>query len=1425
MNSKLTVFVLLSTFPITSFGLDSFSYSGRLVNSNGSPVTDEVNLRFDLSSTQNISDILCSKTVSNVPLSQGIFNVKLQFLPVDCENNSIQSIMENIPSNHNLVYQVTDLTNSRTYSQQAIYSVPSSFMANFAKSLSSLGATDGQVLMWDAATSKWIPGSAGSGNGTVTGIQTGSGLTGGPINTTGTISIAAGGVEDSHLQGNINPAKIAGARDATMYLKGNNTWSSLGTDALSTILNSFAVITGSTVSSSDTLLQGLGKLQGQVTDLSNNKLDKTGGTLIVGTIDGVPTPVSPNQIVNKSYVDDLVGGVNASQWSDNVSGIHYDQGRVGVGTNDPLMPLHISSTGWGTILAEKISNDNTGGEIHFFKSRGTPGAILPVQANDRLMGLYGIGAYSPNQITSNVAGIQMLAAENFTSTAHGTAIDFGTTDIGTTTRQSRMTIAPNGSIGIGTTNPGALLEVAGQIKITGGVPGLGKILTSDASGLASWSTPGGSTPTGAAGGELSGTYPDPTIANGVITDAKVAVAANIAQSKIANLTTDLSNKQVADSDLTALAGLGTTGVMVRTGAGTATTRSIVGTANRVTVTNGDGVSGNPTINVSPTLLPSPVAGDAGKFLKASGVDTATWGSFLSTDVTTALGFTPVNKAGDNISSGTFDFAGTAVVRVKDPVAATDAANKQYVDNILTAGSNQWGESSGNVYRSTGNVGIGTSSPSFSLTVGNGTSVDGSILAKGFGFVGTDGLVLTESGAGTRLIWYPRKAAFRAGEVYDTKWDDINIGTHSAAFGEDTTASGKYSFAAGTYNTVSGDGSAAFGWNNTASGVDSIAAGEGATASNMATFAFGTSVTASGQRAVAFGESTTASGYKSTAMGYRTTANAFVQTSVGQWNLPLGTENVFSWVATDPLFVVGNGTASGSKSNALMILKNGNIGVGTSTPATKLEVAGQVKITGGTPGAGKVLTSDATGLATWTTVAGGTVTNVSGTAPIAVATGTTTPIVSISQANTTTDGYLSSTDWNTFNNKQSDLSGGATINGIVYPASGLLTLQIPLAPVNLTDAVNLQALNTAINGVTSTLQWTTNGSNIHNNNTGNVGIGTTTPTSIFTVESSATATSGLYYGSRIIAKAIPASSSTGIYLGSSVGTYTPAGYASINAGGSIQGINGWADHYSTNTLNKSIGLTGQSDNQSTGTITSAIGTFGGVFNNSTGTITNGYGLYSEIIRPTGTVTNGYGVFIGNIQATTKYSLYANDSTAPSYFAGNVGIGTTTPAAKLDVAGEVKFGNTSSTCNSTNEGQQRYNSTTKKMEYCNGTSWSAYGSSGISACPTGWAMIGDAGKAATYCIQQDESTAPNFFSAMNTCQGINDSTLGRAHLCTLNEWYTACTIGGAGLVNMTNNTEMVAQTSGTTSYITIGGASCNTFQSDAFSGAWYYRCCIK
>ena len=62
--------------------------------------------------------------------------------------------------------------------------------------------------------------------------------------------------------------------------------------------------------------------------------------------------------------------------------------------------------------------------------------------------------------------------------------------------------------------------------------------------------------------------------------------------------------------------------------------------------------------------------------------------------------------------------------------------------------------------------------------------------------------------------------------------------------------------------------------------------------------------------------------------------------------------------------------SGTSTGDVALATTGNVGIGTVSPVAKLEVAGQVKITGGTPGVGKVLMSDATGLASWTTPSSG-----------------------------------------------------------------------------------------------------------------------------------------------------------------------------------------------------------------------------------------------------------------------------------------------------------------------------------------------------------------------------------------------------------------------------------------------------------------------
>lgn len=59
--------------------------------------------------------------------------------------------------------------------------------------------------------------------------------------------------------------------------------------------------------------------------------------------------------------------------------------------------------------------------------------------------------------------------------------------------------------------------------------------------------------------------------------------------------------QAYDADLAAIAANSTNGLLARTGAGTAAARTITGTSNQVTVSNGDGVSGNPTLSLPQSI--------------------------------------------------------------------------------------------------------------------------------------------------------------------------------------------------------------------------------------------------------------------------------------------------------------------------------------------------------------------------------------------------------------------------------------------------------------------------------------------------------------------------------------------------------------------------------------------------------------------------------------------------------------------------------------------------------------------------------------------------------------------------------------------------------------------------------------------------------
>jgi hypothetical protein len=104
------------------------------------------------------------------------------------------------------------------------------------------------------------------------------------------------------------------------------------------------------------------------------------------------------------------------------------------------------------------------------------------------------------------------------------------------------------------------------------------------------------------------------------------------------------------------------------------------------------------------------------------------------------------------------------------------------------------------------------------------NVDAGALFGGVYDGDASGTGIPAEGAGTRMFWYPRKAAFRAGGIAGTQWDAANIGDYSVAIGQDVRASGSNGVAFGLRSTAAQQSSFAVGEDNTASGAASVALG-------------------------------------------------------------------------------------------------------------------------------------------------------------------------------------------------------------------------------------------------------------------------------------------------------------------------------------------------------------------------------------------------------------------------------------------------------------------------------------------------------------------------------------------------------------------------------------------------------------------------
>ncbi|HOS33692.1 MAG TPA: tail fiber domain-containing protein [Spirochaetota bacterium] len=572
------------------------------------------------------------------------------------------------------------------------------------------------------------------------------------------------------------------------------------------------------------------------------------------------------------------------------NGIFIKNGKVGVGNNAPVYPLDVS----GSIRMSSGSLVFPDGSTMTSAATGSASSLsnsadVAITADSDSNG--------SGAILMKIGGSEKMVITNG-----------GYVGINTATPASTLSVGANSQFQVNSTgNIVKINNVAISFPSTQGTPG--QVLTNDGSGTLSWTSPPSAPVTSVFGrtGAVIAAANDYTWAminktTSSLADITTRSAADLTSGNLAiarmptggnwtlssNLNID-SNTMVVDYTNNRV------GLLTATPASTLS----VGANSQFQVNS----TGNIVkINNVAISFPS-TQGTPGQVLTNDGSGTLSWTSPPSAPVTSVFGRTGAVIAAANdytwamINKTTSSLADITTRSAADLTSGNLAIARMPTGGNWTLSSNLNIDSNTMVVDYTNNrVGINTATPEFRLTLDKGAATpDGGILAMG---TRSSGATLSASGAGTRMIWYPRKAAFRAGYVNGTQWDDANIGDYSVAMGYSTTASGHSSTAMGGYNTASGECSTAMGSYNTASG-------------NCST---------------AMGTSTTASGSYSTVMGSSTKAQSYASLVAGQYNVVSGTTN--EWIDTDPLFVLGNGVDPSSRSNAFVVYKNANVEIKT-----------------------------------------------------------------------------------------------------------------------------------------------------------------------------------------------------------------------------------------------------------------------------------------------------------------------------------------------------------------------------------------------------------------------------------------------------------------------------------------------------------------
>lgn len=207
--------------------------------------------------------------------------------------------------------------------------------------------------------------------------------------------------------------------------------------------------------------------------------------------------------VGNGTPDPMMGGFNAIIWSDGPYFLKTEMDPAGgsdylsMGTSQLLsVPYALYAKSVGSIIEEDPSWDGSANPFAAIGRNGNVGiGVFPPQAQLHTTGtLRFAGAGTPGAgkvLTSDADG--NASWESPTGGGGGSNWTLSGTDIYNSN---------TGNVGVGAVSPTQKLDIDGQIRIRGGNPGAGRILTSAADGAAYWNTPGAYLPGGAMGQTL-----------------------------------------------------------------------------------------------------------------------------------------------------------------------------------------------------------------------------------------------------------------------------------------------------------------------------------------------------------------------------------------------------------------------------------------------------------------------------------------------------------------------------------------------------------------------------------------------------------------------------------------------------------------------------------------------------------------------------------------------------------------------------------------------------------------------------------------------------------------------------------------------------------------------------------------------------------